>query len=459
MLKTTYNSESENCRQYTEPDGSLKSEELSFDERFPEYSFLYFRFALEPFGIDGATKIVKMVINELGDRQVKYLSFLPLSEEIYYECDGKKRINVYRQRVIEKYLSNPEYAEHVHLEVEIDGQTALVSFRFIPACAKLTDFCLEAEQSGLLIYEKSISLIYDVFGFRRDKFDRLADEDPYLEMMNYTIIGTSKLRTLDWIVGNTVVDVGSGGGVLLDEIEKRFPEKTIIGTDISENVIQTLLSRRSEHKWNILKHNIVSEPLPEKADNIIFSSILHEIYSYTETEKGKFNIDSVKAAISNAAASLNPGGRIIIRDSVKTNSDSKMKIIFLTDDGMSFFKQFMKDFRGMEEMPENQRISCINEEENYVVTDINYGKEFLYTYTWGQASYPHEVQECLGYFTVEEFRNELEKNGLTVLCAESLLEPGYPRWLAPKVKLEDPKTGDSVQVPDSTVIAVAEKRE
>ncbi|MCR5148540.1 MAG: hypothetical protein K6C35_06185 [Eubacterium sp.] len=33
--------------------------------------------------------------------------------------------------------------------------------------------------SGLLTFEKSITVLYDMFGFRRDEFDRLNNEDIY----------------------------------------------------------------------------------------------------------------------------------------------------------------------------------------------------------------------------------------------------------------------------------------
>ena len=82
---------------------------------------------------------------------------------------------------------------------------------------------------------------------------------------------------------------------------------------MSASVIEALAKKRSkEHrKWNVLKHNIVDAPLPRKADSIVFSSCLHEIYSYTETDGKKFNLESVRRALANAVSSLNPGGRIL----------------------------------------------------------------------------------------------------------------------------------------------------
>ena len=119
--------------------------------------------------------------------------------------------------------------------------------------------------------------------------------------------------------------MGSGGGVLLDLLEERYPDKQIIGTDIADNVLQVLEKKKKEdgHAWTVRRQNFVDGLFPEKVYAIIFSSILHEIFSYTETENGRFELSSVKEALRNAYDSLNPGGRLIIRDGVKSPVDGK----------------------------------------------------------------------------------------------------------------------------------------
>ena len=51
---------------------NIPRESMRFFEKevLPRYSLWYFQPVMEPFGIDGATKIVKMVIKELGDRRM-----------------------------------------------------------------------------------------------------------------------------------------------------------------------------------------------------------------------------------------------------------------------------------------------------------------------------------------------------------------------------------------------------
>ena len=431
-------------------------------ESFPDRSIRLLQPVLEAFGAEGIEKIVRIAADELQRRNadVRILSFRPLVEQLRTNRDGRNSVNVYRQRIIERYLSDPEtYGEHLRPEIEISGPVAGFSFRFAPACEKLIDFCVESEHSGLLSYERNIAAIFDLFGFRRDGFDRLANEESYLGTMNSSAARSGKRRIPDLVTGDTIVDIGSGGGILLNELERRFPDKQITGTDVSANVIETLLKKRKREnrKWKVLRHNIVDAPLPREADCIVFSSSLHEIYSYTKTDGRKFNPESVRKALRNAVSSLNPGGRIIIRDGVRAAEGKRIRLCFLTDGGMRFFRQFAEEFRGFDAEPEAERHFEIDAENNAVTAGADYAREFLYTCTWGPESFAHEVQERHGFFRADEFAKTLEELGMRVVEEETYFEKGYGRHLAPLVKLEDPDTGEPVPFPDSTCMIVAEK--
>ena len=456
--------------------GSPSAEAAGFFEKniFRRYDLWYFQSAMEPFGFENAAKICRMAAeaadSDENDRmaaetagshkKIRHLNFKPLSDAMYYDYEGKKHINTYKQRIIEKWLSDPErYGEHVRLNFVKTEISLLTEVQFTPACEKMIDFCVEAEKSGLISYEKCITMIYDLFGFRRDRFDRMNNEEKYLQTMNDAQEST-KMSILQFVKGQTVVDVGSGGGVLLDELENLYPDKEIIGTDISSNVIESLDKKRREqgHKWKAVRHNFVDGPMEGKADSIIFSSIIHEIYSYTDLGNGKFDEESVLRALKNAAASLNPGGRIIIRDGVKTPGHGKLAIHFKTNEGFSFFEQFMQDFKGMDHIPFEERVCHIDREMRTVITDINYGREFLFTYTWGSESFPHEVQECFGYYSLQDFKEFFTGLGMKIIESRSLLEPGYEEHLLPLVDVYDPDDPDkkALRLPDSNCIVAAE---
>ena len=416
---------------------------------FPKYELWYFQAATNAFTVEQIKWLLQAMLSKM-EEGVWYLSFKPLSDGLYYDYMGKKHINVYKERIIEKYMRDNS-VENVDLCVKRVARAMMVDFQFSPVCEKLIDFCVEAERCGLLTFEKSITVLYDMFGFRRDEFDRLNNEAGYLATMNDSESST-KNSIIDYVVGEKVVDVGSGGGVLLDLLEQRFPEKQVIGTDISDNVLQVLKDKKKEenHTWTVKRHNFAEGPLDEKVDTVIFSSILHEIFSYTETENGRFEIDTVKCALQNAYSSLNPGGRIVIRDGVKTPvDDSVIEITFKDKAGLDFFRNYVRDFKGLKDIPD-KKIQIL-EHENKVIACTNYAREFLYTYTWGQESYAHEVQEQFGYFTIDEFRYFFESLGAKIIRCDAFLEQGYVDHLAPKVELSVPI------YPDSNCIVVVNK--
>ncbi len=419
------------------------------DEIFPRYELWYFPSAFAGFTPDQMKWLLREMLLKVEDG-VKYLSFKPLADGLYYDYMGKKHINVYKERIIEKYMRDSS-VENVELIVKRVGRAMLVDFRFSAVCEKLIDFCVEAERCGLLTFEKSITTLYDMFGFRRDEFDRLNNEEKYLATMNASESST-KNTVIDYVVGETVVDVGSGGGVLLDLLEERYPEKTIIGTDISDNVIRVLEDKRKQegHAWTVVRHNFATDRFATQVDTVVFSSILHEIFSYTETERGRFEISSVEQALRNAYDSLRPGGRIVIRDGVKSPvDDSTITVTFKDPAGIAFFRNYERDFQGLKDIPDRKIV--VDEAAGKVTACTNYAREFLYTYTWGQESYAHEVQEQFGYYTIGEFRAFFEQLGAKIIRCEAFLEPGYVTHLSPKVEL-------SVDTyPDSNCIVVAEK--
>lgn len=84
-----------------------------------------------------------------------------------------------------------------------------------------------------------------------------------------------------------------------------------------------------------------------------------------------------------------------------------------------------------------------------VIMPVNDAMEFLYTYTWGEEAYVHEVQEQFGYFTPREFEafivNTLGSESKIVECRHFLQE-GYTEALTEKVRMMD-ENGNEVPLP------------
>jgi len=438
------------------------------EELFTKTDLWYVEAALHDFSFDEFIKIFLMVYVDVDLAKVKHISFELMMQGLYYQYNGDKRINIYKKRIIEKYLSELSFDQivnktqhsnaHLQHQVEIDNQlddTAFFNFNFSPAAEKLIDFCIEAEKADIL-YEKAIILLFDLFGLRRDKYDRFHEEQKYLAAMNSAV--DYKKVILEFITGENIMDIGPGGGVMLDLIEKAYPEKQITGLDISQNVIESLQKRKrvEDHSWNVIAGDALNLPKhvsPGGVDTIIFCSIIHELFSYIEFQGKRFNSATIAAVLRSALQVLAPGGRIIIRDGVMTEPLNQKRIIrFLSEDGLNLLERYAKDFQG-------RRITYQVIGRNQVLIPVNDAMEFLYTYTWGEKSYVHEVNEQFGYFTPSEFSAFIQDtlgDRASIIENRHFLQEGYTIALAPKVEFSD-ENGQCTPLPDSTCLIVIQK--
>jgi hypothetical protein len=264
-----------------------------------------------------------------------------------------------------------------------------------------------------------------------------------------------KSKLLEFIVGENVLDVGPGGGALMDLILDTFKDKNVYGIDISSNVIEKLNEKKiKEHRnYNLVKGNALSlEDYFKKGslDTIIFSSIIHELFSYIEYEGRKFNHDVIKKALLSAYNTLSQHGRIIIRDGIM--SENAIRIIeFKNKNDINIFYRYVHEFKG-------RKIEYELLSDNKVKLDINDAMEFLYTYTWGEESFALEVQEQFGYYTPSEYEKMIldTLDNAKIIYSKAFLQDGYKEHLDNKISLYD-ENYNSVELPNSTYILVVEK--
>ena len=407
--------------------------------------------------------ILVLASEELAARSVTHLNFEWLMQQLHYDYKGRKHSNVYRKRVIEKYLN--EYRDngrpdtsHVTFKTEVfdSAETAFLSFEFSDVGEALIQFCVEAEKTGGMIHNRAAVLLFDLFGLRRDAYDRFNNEADYLSHMNSS--GDDKRGILDYITGETILDVGPGGGVLLDLLEKETAGKKILGIDISENVIEALESKKKaeSHSWSVIKGNalkLLDTFQPASIDTIIYSSIIHELFSYLPYEGKQFNHGTIREALESAFSVLKPGGRIIIRDGIMTEDKEAQRIIrFKTSEGLPFLQQYARDFKG-------RKIRYELLPDGGVSMPVNDAMEFLYTYTWGTESYAHEVNEQFGYFTPGEYRHFIEEtfgSQAKIIVLKHYLQEGYTQHLQDKIDFLS-EDGKPVPLPDSTCLLVIGK--
>lgn len=430
-------------------------------ELFLNNELWYYKSALKSFDIDSQIKILLIISNYIEGS--KEITFAPLMENIYLNYKKIKVVNIYKQRIIDVYLKDMTYEQIINNKIKNNinlsylikrtNTTIEFNFTFSKVAKKLIEFCEVAYTSDSL-YNKSVILLYDLFGFRKDNYDRFYNEIDYLETMNSTINNKSVL--LDYIVGDKVLDVGPGGGALMDLILGTYSEKTVYGIDISSNVIEELNKKKLKEKrnYNLVKGNALNlEDYFDKDsfDTIIYSSIIHELFSYINYNNKKFNHDVIKKTLESAYNIIKVGGRIIIRDGIMTNSNEKRIIEFKNKKDINILKRYVNDFKG-------RKIKYELIDDNKVIMDINDSMEFLYTYTWGEEAYPLEVQEQFGYYTPSEYEEMVKKilKNSKIIYSKSFLQEGYQTHLENKINYYD-ENYNTVSLPNSTYILVIEK--
>lgn len=379
----------------------------------------------------------------------------------------------YRVRLVEALLGEKTIEE----VVEEGDFPRNVLASFLPRIGGTTAVALELETTEeadalvtlLTIYERRSSvafhqilkLLCDVYGLRKDDFDRLANEAQYLATMNAA--RSDKERMLDWVRPGTVVEMGPGGGVVLDLLEQHFPDSDLVGLDISEAVIEELRRRGTaeQRAWRVLQGDAfeLADIFGEGSlDTVIFCSVLHEIYSYVEWEGRAYRLDAVRAMLREAYRTLKPGGRIVIRDGVKPAAAGRV-VTFIDPEGPDFLRRFVDEFEGRDIV-----VDWVDEKTARMSAPD--AMEFLYCYTWGAASFPYEVREQYGIMERDEYEaavldwlSDFDPPAVAVELRSELrsyLQPGYRDGLADKVRLSD-DAGRPVALPDSNALWVFEK--
>jgi SAM-dependent methyltransferase len=317
------------------------------------------------------------------------------------------------------------------------------------------------ETRSQVAFHQMLKALCDLYGLRKDELDRVNNEAAYLASMSSA--RNDKERMLDYVRPGRIVEIGPGGGVVLDLLEAKFAGSEIIGVDLSREAIAALQAhaRAGSHRWRVV-HG-AAEVLPElvggnSVDTVVFCSILHEVYSYTERSGQKFQLESVRDVIRAAWATLKPGGRMVIRDGVMPPAAMR-RIRFRASDARSTFDLYVMQFEG-------RRIAFRELGSDRVELSSADAMEFLYTYTWGPASFPYEVRELYGILPYDDYvaavvdwvgGPDVAKVVDIPAHLRSYLQPGYREHLVGKIELTDDHDMP-VDLPDSNCLIVVERR-
>lgn len=248
----------------------------------------------------------------------------------------------------------------------------------------------------------------------------------YLERMTKSFEHSSKGLIPFFVKGYRALDVGCGSGVLMKALRDMGSDIEIEGIDLNE-VSSSLCREMGFTVHNTTLSELADNADVERYDCIIFSSVLHEFSSY-DTEK-RFSCNPVTEALEDAKKLLNDGGIIIIRDGLQadvSHSENKNATIYAKTEsaGRAFLKYF-KDIDATEMFslsnPDCRYERVVQDESADIPTYLwaitankMILKEFLFTYTWGEESYPREVNEKFGIFSKARWEELVRNTGYSI---------------------------------------------
>jgi SAM-dependent methyltransferase len=99
-----------------------------------------------------------------------------------------------------------------------------------------------------------------------------------------------------------VLDVGTGSGILAAEIAGKYPEKTVVGVDISETRLKHAREHHKKPNLSFECANSTDLPFPDETFDLVYSRLMLEYLRHPE------------AAVCEMARVCKSGGRVILQD-------------------------------------------------------------------------------------------------------------------------------------------------
>ena len=162
-----------------------------------------------------------------------------------------------------------------------------------------------------------------------------------------------------------ILDYGCGTGMVMVKLAEAYPDSHLLGIDQSSTLV-TRARQNTEGSGNIeiAWGDYQSIYLKVKPDTIIFSSVLHEVFS-----QNNYSYGAVQEILRWAYLTLPHGGRVIIRDGVMPlAAETRVLMRFMDTNTQELFIDFSRRFK--------QGLGCYADWE---------GKQDVFT-TWGAAN-------------------------------------------------------------------------
>ncbi|MFH1585899.1 MAG: methyltransferase domain-containing protein [archaeon] len=300
----------------------------------------------------------------------------------------------------------------------------------------------------------------------------LGDDADITETRNYNTYahGMDKVVEIkfndikEFVVQGKIVDAGCGTGALINLLAKEFQESDIIGIEATRKFYEYCKMQDYPNPFVFFyRRNILDQNFKENTINtFIYSSILHEIYSYI-SEK------ALKKLLKNTYNQLVFGGRIIIRDVIGPKYPKKIVYMELNeDDGKSkgsieelstyvkFFR-FAKEFKPRkikfkEVKIENKKLIQLS-----LVDAYEYMSKMSFTDNWKS-----ELCEEFGFWSFDKWKKTLEEVGFKIVQGSREFKNPYiiEKKYKGKVRLYTKRGSNLVleDYPSTNMILAGEKK-
>lgn len=458
----------------------MRSGRAVLESRLARCSLWYAEGALGALSLDACTRLLLYLsgtaTSQGGIDTVRpwHLDLLGVAKALRDERGEPRRYSV---RLLETILESTSLDELMSGKLEASalisfpstkgGEQALsVRFETSPEAGALLTLLTIYEKKASAEFHRTLKALCDLYDLRKDDFDRVHNEASYLSSMNAA--RADKARLLDFVKPGTIVEVGPGGGVVLELLAERFPSSRVVGIDASKAVVDAHEAKVVGQRPGYEMIHGDAFKLPSmfaagEVTTVVFCSVLHEIFSYVPwgDPPKRFQLGAVEAIVAAAFETLGRGGRIIVRDGVAP-ADEPRVVEFLDPvwgEGLTLFQQSYEP-RHIEFEPAGPNRVRMGARDLY---------EFLTTFTWGPDSFPYEVREQRAVLPRAEYVALLLEACKKVQPSSdvrevpvppelaSYLQPGYPAKIASHVRILDAAGEREVPMPDVNGVIVIEK--
>jgi len=267
-----------------------------------------------------------------------------------------------------------------------------------------------------------------------------------------------------FVVQGKIVDAGCGTGSLINLLAKNFPESDIIGIEATRKFYEYCKMQDYQGAFVFFyRRNILDQNFKDNTINtFIYSSILHEIYSYIGEK-------ALCTLLKHTYNQLGMGGRIVIRDVVGPENRNEIVLMELNEnDGKAggeikelssyarFFR-FAKDFTRKIKY-KKIKISGKNLIQLRLVDAYEYISKMSYVDNWKS-----EMHEEFGFYSFSKWKKMLEDTGFKIVTGSKEFKSEYiiNKKYGGKVVLykEVNKKLEPIDYPSTNMILAGEKVE